>query len=293
MALLNGDGSTIKAGVLIRFLLLCVLLGILASCDSSSSNCTDHYWVATNGSDSAAGSQSAPFLTLERARDIVRANGDRTACRITVTIRGGMYRLNAPLILDSRDSGDSNAPIVYQAASGETPIISGSQQVENWTLYDPNLNIWQSQVSIDTETMPRQLYVNELRATRARTPEYPNYYIPTATGFTYRYVFGSDPQFPPVWNNPEDVEAVTATQWKMMRCPVAEIVNSTDLIMQNPCWNNVNVFPEPWNFHLLSWLENAYEFLDEPGEWYLDSSTKMLYYIPRSSEDMTSLLRGM
>ena len=105
------------------------------------------------------------------------------------------------------------------------------------------------------------------RAPRARTPEYPIYYIPTATGFTYRYMFGSDPQFPPVWNNPEDVEAVTATQWKMMRCPVAEIVNSTDLIMQNPCWNNVNVFPEPWNFHLLSWLENAYEFLDEPGEW--------------------------
>jgi GH141 insertion domain/Right handed beta helix region len=234
------------------------------------------------------GSQGAPFLTLEHTRDVIRADSARTACTIVVNVKGGTYRLSAPLVLDSRDSGETNAPVVYQAAAGETPIISGSKQVTNWTLHDPHLNIWQSQVTIDTKSMPRQLYVNEKRATRARTADYPNYYTPTTTGFSYRYLFGSDPKFPPVWNNLQDVEAVTATQWKMMRCPVAEVVNSTELIMQNPCWNNVSVFPEPWNFHLLSWLENAYEFLDEPGEWYLDSSSQILYYIPRNGEDMAT-----
>ncbi len=288
MAASNEDGGVSKVGFLARFFIVCLVLGGVAACNSGSNGCTDHYWVAPNGSDSAKGSKSAPFLTLERARDVIRTIDARVACTIKVNIRGGTYRLSAPLILDSRDSGHSNAPIIYQAAAGETPVISGARAVKNWTLYDPGLNIWQAQVTVDTETMPRQLYVNELRATRARTPDFPNYYIPTATGFTYLYLFGSDPQFPPVWNNPGDVEAVTATQWKMMRCPVEQVINSTDLIMQNPCWNNTNVYPEPWNFHLLSWLENAYEFLDEPGEWYLDSGTKTLYYIPRSGEDMVA-----
>jgi hypothetical protein len=290
MAVWGEDKTTARAEFLIRLVVFCLITGIVISCSSSSNSnaCTDQYWVAPNGSDSAVGSQSEPFLTLEHARDVIRKDSSRTACTINVNIRGGTYRLGAPLVFDSRDSGDVNAPVIYQATPGETPILSGSTPLANWTLHDPKLNIWQSQASIVTETMPRQLYVNEMRATRARTPDFPNYYIPTTTGFTYLYLFGSDPQFPPIWNNPQDVEAVTATQWKMMRCPVAQVVNSTDLIMQNPCWNNVNVYPEPWNFHLLSWLENAYEFLDEPGEWYLDSSTETLYYIPRVGEDMAT-----
>jgi hypothetical protein len=46
------------------------------------------------------------------------------------------------------------------------------------------------------------------------------------------------------------------------------------------------VFPSPWNFHLLSWWENAKEFLDEAGEWYLEPGTRTLYYIPREGEDL-------
>ena len=205
---------------------------------------------------------------------------------MNVNIKGGTYRLTSPLTLTASDSGAEEAPVVYQTAPGEAVIISGAEQVGGWTLHDAGLNIWKAQVV--TTTMPRQLYVNGGRATRARTPDYPNYYIPTATGYFYLYILGSDPQIPPTWMNPELVEAVTATQWKMMRCPIAEVKNGDDVIMQTPCWTNANVFPVPWNFQLLSWWENAYEFLDEAGEWYLDPYTQTLYYIPRAGEDMTA-----
>lgn len=252
----------------------------------SSDRYVINYWVATNGSDQAYGDSDDPFLTLEHARDVIRASYDRGARTIYVNIKGGVYRLSDTLRLDAGDSGAPGAEVVYQAAPGESVVISGGQQVSGWTLHDSGLNIWKAQV--DTSTMPRQLYVNGKRATRARTPDYPNYYTPTSTGYAYEYMSGSDPQIPPTWNNPTAVEAVTATQWKMMRCPVAEIKNSSDVIMQNPCWNNANVFPYPWNFHLLNWWENAYEFLDEPGEWYLNPGTQTLYYIPRQGEDMGS-----
>ena len=35
-----------------------------------------------------------------------------------------------------------------------------------------------------------------------------------------------------------------------------------------------------------SYVENAYELLDQPGEWYLDKSDHTVYYIPRKGEDL-------
>jgi hypothetical protein len=267
-----------------------MLLSLVLSCSSGNSDCScscnQDYWVAPNGSNEGKGDSSDPFLTIEHARDVIRANSNKGVCSINVNIKGGTYRLSGPLVFSSQDSGANGAEITYKAASGETPVISGSVQVSGWTLYDPVRGIWQAQTSVNTSTTPRQLYVNGVRATRARTVDFPNYYTPTATGYSYSYVSGTDPQIPPVWENPTAVEAVTATQWKMMRCPVAQIKGASAVVMKEPCWTNVNVYPEPWNFQLLSWWENAYEFLDEPGEWYLNPVTKILYYIPYAGEDL-------
>jgi len=47
---------------------------------------------------------------------------------------------------------------------------------------------------------------------------------------------------------------------------------------------NPAFFPSQMRFY----FENAYELLDQPGEWYLDETTNVLYYKPRSGEDMTT-----
>ncbi|MDR3476781.1 MAG: hypothetical protein P4M14_01965 [Gammaproteobacteria bacterium] len=250
-----------------------------------------NYWVATNGNDAASGDYNHPFLTIQQAQNTVRNNPLRGKYTIIVNIRGGLYRLNNTLTLNQSDSGSRSGSVIYRAAPGESPVISGGKQITGWTLHDPVLNIWQAQTTVSTFTMPRQLYVNGVRATRARTQAFPNYYTPTSTGYTYSYTSGSDPQYPPTWAHPTDVEFVTATQWKMMRCSVAG-VNNNDVVMQTPCWTNANTYPLPWNFYLLSWLENAYEFLNTPGYWYLgstsNSTAKIIYYIPRSGEDLTT-----
>src|SRR5262249_3221274 len=38
----------------------------------------------------------------------------------------------------------------------------------------------------------------------------------------------------------------------------------------------------------MQYMENAYELLDEPGEWYLDVPAHVLYYMPRAGEDMAT-----
>ena len=38
---------------------------------------------------------------------------------------------------------------------------------------------------------------------------------------------------------------------------------------------------------LPDYVENAFELLDEPGEWYLDRPADTVYYLPKPGEDMT------
>lgn len=46
--------------------------------------------------------------------------------------------------------------------------------------------------------------------------------------------------------------------------------------------------PGIWSFWQVTFFENAYEFLDQPGEWYLDEDQKTIYYIPHKGIDMKS-----
>jgi hypothetical protein len=76
------------------------------------------YYVAPNGSDSAAGSQSAPFKTIAKAAEVAKA-GDN------VLVKGGTY--NGQVTFSK--SGTPSALITFRAASGERPkiVASGSK----------------------------------------------------------------------------------------------------------------------------------------------------------------------
>ncbi|AHF92641.1 polysaccharide lyase [Opitutaceae bacterium TAV5] len=73
------------------------------------------YGVAPDGDDTAAGSPEAPWRTLGHAA-LIAAAGD------TVEVRGGVY---AEQVKFGR-SGTADAPIVFRARAGETPVIDGA-----------------------------------------------------------------------------------------------------------------------------------------------------------------------
>lgn len=285
----------------------------------SAAAVTNHFWISPEGNDAAAGTAKHPFRTLLRARDAVREISLKQHQDVVVTLRGGIYSSQPTLTLSPEDSGRNGHDVVYRAAPGEQPILSGGIQVKGWVLHDQHLGIYRAHVG---PVSSRQLYVNGQRATRAQTTPYPAGFRP---GFFWLGVGMSDPigiQFiptpwlnplswydPATWNqaptDPRKIEAVIQTQWKMMRVPVDTITpypeytndfqpdQSTGLIkMREPAWTNANVFvgqdgqPGVWSFWQVSRFENAYQFLDEPGEWYLDETRGDLYYIPR--EDLAT-----
>lgn len=312
-----------------HFFIASIVLGLLfalspvAYCKPTTFLVSPTFWVSPNGADASPGTQLAPFRTLERARDAVRAVNERQRQEmdIVVYLRGGNYRLEQILVLDWRDSGRNGHDVVYRAAPGEHPVISGSIRVQNWSLYDTDLGIYRAYVG---QHQSRQLYVNGQRAIRAQTEAYPAGFLPAPIpieiyGIPFTVVGGIafiptelNPEGwrdPSTWTSPQDIEAVIVTQWKMMSVPLDSITpypNYTPdpldpglktglIILQQPGWTIANVFfesltlkPGIWSFWQVTRFENTYEFLDEPGEWYLDKASGWLYYIPRQGEDLAT-----
>jgi hypothetical protein len=259
------------------------------------------FWVSEKGSDSNSGSKHSPFLTLQKARDAVRS---LPSCAfqyhdVNIYIRDGTYRLKETLTLKSKDSGHYGHNVIWRAAPEEHPLICGSIKVTGWRLYDPSLNIYRAYVGPHES---RQLYVNGKRATRAQTTPYPAAFLPSWTNGGIEFIPTSlNPaswRNPAGWTNPQDIEAVLITQWKMMRIPISSITpysspNNGLIVIQEPAWKNANVYfdsktnlPGIWGFWQVTRFENAYEFLTEKGQWYLDRKVGWLYYIPLRGEDL-------
>jgi hypothetical protein len=82
------------------------------------------FYVSTSGSDTALGSPSRPFRTIQHAAALTQP-GD------TVLVRGGTYRET----VKPPRSGTSSAPITFKPYGSEQVTISGANFVTGWSAY--------------------------------------------------------------------------------------------------------------------------------------------------------------
>jgi len=73
-------------------------------------------FVSTSGSDSASGSSSAPFKTLQKALDVAKPG-------TTINLKSGKYSQSSTA--NSKTNGTSSAPITIQSAPNEHAVIAG------------------------------------------------------------------------------------------------------------------------------------------------------------------------
>ena len=100
-----------------------IIVSLLTSCLSKSSDSENNYFVSKTGSDANDGSSKKPFLTIQKAADVAQP-GD------VITVREGIYR---EAISIKRGGSSENLRIIYQAAEGENVQILGSEKANNWT----------------------------------------------------------------------------------------------------------------------------------------------------------------
>ncbi len=90
------------------------------------------FYVAPDGSDENPGGLEAPFATLHRAAEAVRALKAAEGLPeggVTVWLRGGTYELPEPLVLGADDGGEEGRPVTWRAYEGEECAISGGRAI--------------------------------------------------------------------------------------------------------------------------------------------------------------------
>jgi hypothetical protein len=257
-----------------------------------------HFFVAPDGNDANPGSQQQPFLTLERARAAVRDALPFGTGPIRVWLREGTYRRTAPFELLPQDSGRPDRPISWSAYPGERVEISGLRRVAGpWTVSANG--VW----STSAEGLRfSTLFVNGARATRARTPN---------TG-TYDMIVRPEccldsecPGGPPTprwrpeqacydrfiaqpgtvraeWRNLHEVEIVSRRRWEQSRHRIESVSGDTVYVRAETA---VFAFGFDYDGTDRYYVDNVFEALDEPGEWYLDALANRLYYMPAAGTD--------
>ncbi|SEG72738.1 Right handed beta helix region [Actinacidiphila yanglinensis] len=280
------------------------LTGLAVAPTANASPPSHDVYVSPYGNDHAQGDARHPVRTLERAQDLVRDSDRNLTADLTVRIASGTYRLSKPLTLDSRDSGSNGHRVVWQG-TGDT-VISGGKQVTGWHQVPGHSGLWAAPAPQGLSNT-RQLYVDGVRADRA-AGEVPVTLTKTATGYTAadgtlagwpdiagaEFVYTSGES---LWNFVRD----GLGQWTQPRCDIAS-ASGTSVTMVQPCWDNSTKrveFPDIpgrtvsmvgpgalTNGAHVTYMENARELLDTPGEWYLDRASHTVYYMPRKGEDL-------
>ena len=232
-------------------------------------------YVSASGSDSNDGSESKPFATLERAKQEVRKYNKDMTGDIIVNVAPGTYYLDSSLKLGVEDSASGGYSVIYKGANAENTILSGGKALTNWKLHDSAKNIW---VADAPGVKSRQLFVNGERRSRASTTNVPA--LSDAEEPGNYYVMGNN-IFTGIQNITE-VEIVWKHSFSDYRMPVNALENGNKLIMPD-----VNrQYGKSASEGSIMRVENAYEWLDTPGEWYLNTPMGKVYYMPKAGEDV-------
>lgn len=276
-------------------------------------------YVSTNGSDSGDGSKDAPFQTIKKAQEKVRSL-DKTKGDIVVEIADGTYELNEELKFDENDSGNENCTIIYKAADGAKPLISGGKKLNskweeatevNWL--KGGLKAYKTTLNRDDKL--RAIYVNGTRASMTRKTATPIKTVGTyvvkkgqadwawkdGSGLQKNGVFVpfkkgnvfSSSFLPANARNPHNIELETVSRW-IKNTVCADTLEATGdgtqvnfqmpygVIAQNLGWET------EYNPSGSNEVVNVYEWLSKEGEFYFDQAGSSLYYIPRSGENMST-----
>lgn len=261
-----------------------VVTGALAAAPAYAATTTSLY-ASPTGSGSTC-SLSAP-CSLTGAQTKARS-ASSAGNAVDVQLRGGTYTLTQTFQLRAQDSGTAQAPVTYRAYPGETPTLSGARAITSWT--DAGSGVY----SAPTNGADfRQLYVNGVRATPARYPNVGSSLQLQASDRTAQTLSILSSQFATFGTaDLSQIDAVLQLQWgeSYLRLKSASTSGSqTQLTLQDTEAGILFQRPYP----LLSngsplHFENARQFLDQPGEFFVDRKAGQIFYIPRAGESLSS-----
>ena len=232
-----------------------------------------------------AGQTDGPFATPARAlAEVVTLKAAGKLPRgAVITLRGGTYELTEPLRLTPACSGAAGAPVIWTAAAGEKPVLSGGRRISGWKLPAGRWEAPLADVAAGQWTFA-QLFVADARRFRPVLPADGYYFVreqlPASPGQPAqghdRFRCGEG-ELRGDWANLPDVQMHAFHCWSTSRLPLKSVEGRT-VTLGAPTFRSL----ERGTRYL---VENVAEALTKPGQWYLDRPTGTLRYLPLPGED--------
>lgn len=233
--------------------------------------------VSTTGNDTNAGTLTAPLRTLAAARDAVRKAAGKES--VIVHVADGIYYLPETLVFTPEDSGTEKLPVLYRAEHEGGAVLSGGLRLDlKWKTYKDGIY----QASTPAGLSLDQLFINGKCQRMAR---YPNY-DPSNTTAAYQG-FAADAiskERASGWADPTGgyIHAMHKSRWGGFEYRITGKGPDGNVTYEGG-WQNNRPSPMHPEFRM---VENIFEELDAPGEWFHDSKTNTLYYMPEPGMDL-------
>ena len=253
----------------------------------SSISATDYY-VSNNGNDNNAGTVDNPFLTIQKAADVMSA-GD------ICYIRQGNYH---EVVSMNNNDGSESAPLIFSAYENERVLLDGTVLLESsWEVYSGN--IWKTTLDFPVW----QLFSNRQEMVMARWPN-ANFEDGSIWDKENHWGHGTIDEDENAYTNGEFIDEphgsvdLAASGLDITGAIAILNVGSFKTWTRRILSHSGNTFtydPVPdWKTkHHDYFLEGKLDFLDVEGEWFLDTLTNDLYFWPPGNSNPNNLqIRG-
>ena len=245
------------------------------------------------------GTAARPLASLPAARDAIRAmrksgGGKLPAGGVRVMVRGGVYPATETFALSAEDSGTADAPIVYQAAAGQTPVFDGGVRIPAWrpvsdaklrAKLDPAVRARVVEADLKAlavkdlgdATAPRlrpELYCGGAPQTLARWPN--EGFVKTGKILDKKGRFQYAEDRAGKWLDEPDVRLYGYWHWDWFEeyQKVASIDPAARSFTLAPPYSHYG-YRKNQRYR----AENVFREVDRPGEWYLDRRTATVYWL--------------
>jgi len=239
-------------------------------------------YVSTLGNDANPGTKEKPVSSFAKAQQLVRKLPEGVSGK--VLFAQGVYYLPETI---SFTEADTKAAVLYQAEEEGLAIISGGTLLKlEWKQGENGIFV----AKVDGNPFIDQLYINGKRQRMAR---FPNAIKGKNVFDTWDLNHQAKPDSANAalsperigrWKNPEGgyIHAMHSALWGDMHW-IINGKNADGTLNYKGGWQN----NRPSEMHpVYRMVENIFEELDAPGEWFFDRKGQQLYFMPEPGVDL-------